>query len=71
MYVTKRCGYCGRAKNFFKANGVDYQAIDIDKSSEGRKQFKALGGKGVPLIIIGDHKIRGYNQQAIKRALGI
>ena len=34
IYVTKRCGYCVRAKNFFRANGVAFQVIDIDKSAE-------------------------------------
>lgn len=71
MFSTRNCGYCTKAKAFFNQHGVKYTDIDINKSEDGRKRFKELNGRGVPLILIGDKKIRGFNKHAIKKELGL
>lgn len=71
MFSTKRCGYCHKAKAFFNKHGIRFTEIDINSSPEGRKRFKKLNGRGVPLILIGNQTIRGFNKPAIKNALGL
>lgn len=71
MFSTTRCGYCVRAKSFLDKHKVQYTNIDINKSKDGRKQFKKLNGRGVPLILVGDKQIRGFNKPALKKALGL
>lgn len=69
LYATSWCGYCQRARDFFAHNDVDYIEYDIDESKEGRRQFNKLRGRGVPLILVGREKIRGWNATAVKAAL--
>jgi glutaredoxin-like YruB-family protein len=71
MYTTPTCGYCHRAKAYFDKNGIRFSEYDITKSNKARSQFKALNGRGVPLIVIGDQRIFGFNKAAIDRALGL
>jgi len=71
MFTTPRCGYCKRAKAFFQKHNVQYIAYDIKKSKDAYKKFKALNGRGVPLILIGNKKIVGFNKRAISDALGL
>ena len=33
----------------------------MEKSPEGNKRFKELGGKGVPLIVMGSKVMRGFS----------
>lgn len=71
MFVTANCGWCKRAKAYFQKRDVQYIAYDIKKSKQAYRKFKALGGRGVPLILIGDQKIAGFNKQAINEAMGL
>jgi len=63
------CVYCKRAAELFKANKIPYKILDIEKSQEGLKLYKKLGGGGIPIIIIGNRAIRGLDIPAINAAL--
>jgi len=71
MYSTPRCGYCRRAKAFFNKHDVKFTDYNVASSKDAKKKFKALNGKGVPLIFIGDKRIVGFDKPIIKNALGI
>ncbi len=69
LYATSWCGYCQKAREYLARNHIAYKEYDIEKSSEGRRQFVALRGSGVPLILVSNHQIRGWNQGALTAAL--
>lgn len=69
MYVTKSCGYCVRARQYFTERGIRWKEIDIESSKDAAAQFAALGGIGTPLIFIGKKRIVGFNQAQIDSAL--
>lgn len=71
MYTTPSCGYCHRAKAYFNQHGIRFTELDVTKSKKAKKQFKALNGRGVPLIVIGGQRIAGFNKSAINHALGL
>ena len=62
LYATQWCGYCAAAREFFAANGVRYDERDIEQSSAYADEHRRLGGNGVPLILIGEDRIDGYNE---------
>ncbi|MEZ4485851.1 MAG: glutaredoxin domain-containing protein [Syntrophotaleaceae bacterium] len=69
MFSTEWCGYCEQARALFKSADVSYHEYDIEKSAEGFKQYQALGGRGVPLLIINGKLLRGFDKRQILRAL--
>ena len=69
LYTTTWCGYCTKTKNLLDDMGVAYVEVDVEHSSEGRRQFEALGGRGVPLLKIGENVVKGYNPEAVRRLL--
>ena len=69
LYTTPTCGYCHRAKAYFKQNGIRFTELDVTKSPKARKQFKALNGRGVPLIVIGDQRISDSTKRPSIRPL--
>jgi glutaredoxin len=71
MYTTPTCGNCHRAKACFNQHGIRFTELDVTRSEKTRRQFKAMNGRGVPLIAIGDQRITGFNKAAINRALGL
>ena len=66
IYVTAWCGYCKQAQNYMKKNGIDYVAYDIEKDSAARQRHKELGGRGVPLIIIGANRMSGFSADTLE-----
>lgn len=71
MYTTPTCGYCQRAKAYFNQHGIRFTELDVTRSEKALSQFKALNGRGVPMIVIGDQRIPGFNKAAINQALGL
>ncbi len=69
LYATSGCGYCRKARELLRSRGVAFVEHDIERSAEGRHQYEALKGHGVPLLVINGTVIRGYNQEAILAAL--
>jgi mycoredoxin len=69
VYSTSWCGPCKMAKAHLKKRGVPFKEIDVEKSPEGAREFRKLGGGGVPLIVINGEKIRGFNARRIDALL--
>lgn len=66
MYSTQRCGYCKQARAYFKKAGIAYRDYDIDESESARRAYDRAGGRGVPLIFIGDTRMTGFSEERFK-----
>lgn len=69
VYMTSWCGYCKKTLNYLDSKGVPYAAYDIESDSAAKQRYRALGGRGVPLVVIGGNKIAGYSPEAMDRYL--
>lgn len=69
IYVTDWCGYCKKAIAYMKNRNIPYVAYDIEKDSGARQRHADLGGGGVPLIIIGNHKMSGFSAETLEHHL--
>jgi len=70
IYSTVWCGVCKKAKLYFQQNNIAFKEYDIEKSFQAKLRFKKLGGKGVPLILIGDQKMIGFSKERFKKMYG-
>ena len=70
IYTTTTCPYCHTAMEFFKENKVEYQEINVQKDSNAAKEMVEKSGQmGVPVIMIGDEIIIGFDKEKIKATL--
>ena len=69
VYGTETCPYCIKTRAYLKERHIAFEDIDVAKSAKGKHDFAQLGGKGVPLILIGNRQMTGFNQAAIDTAL--
>ena len=69
FYSTSQCPYCAMTRKFFNEKKIIFSDFDIEKSEKAKREFNQLGGTSVPLIIIGNRRIDGFNQPAIEAAL--
>lgn len=72
VYSTTWCGVCVKAKNWLKANNIAFQEYDVEKTKRGKRDFKKLNGRGVPIIMVGQQRMNGFSpsrmQQMLKNA---
>lgn len=72
IYSTPSCHFCHMAKEFFKEKNVTYTEHDVAGDVEMRKEMVEKSGQmGVPVIIIGDELIIGFNKPKIVELLGL
>ncbi len=61
MYSTSWCGNCKKAKRHFRNNNISFREYDIEKNEQAAREFRALKGRGVPVILIGDRRMNGFD----------
>lgn len=69
MYATDWCPYCRQARQHFARQGIAYREIDIEKSAAGRAEYDRLGGRGVPLVLVGSQRMQGFRAESFDRLL--
>lgn len=69
VYGTSTCPYCLKTREFLHAKNIAFVDHDVQKSERAQKEFAQLGGNSVPVVLIGDRQIRGFNQAALESAL--
>lgn len=65
ILVASWCVHCRDLENFLQKQGFGYTKLDIEKDVEGRKVYQQLGGGGVPMVIIGNSVLKGFDRNAI------
>lgn len=72
IYSTNSCHFCHMAKDFFKEKGVEFEDFNVGENLEKRKEMIDKSGQmGVPVILIKDKVIVGFNKPKIMELLGI
>ena len=69
LYSTKWCGYCAKTRAFLRKHDVPFTEIDVEASGDGMRALAQMQAYGVPVIVVGDKVIRGYQLAALARAL--
>lgn len=70
MYGASWCGYCKRARAYFAAHRIRYVEHDIEKSPRAREDFERFGGRGVPVIFVGNTRINGFSAAGFEAVYG-
>jgi glutaredoxin-like protein NrdH len=77
MYTLSTCGHCRAAKQFMGDHAVSHEFTDVDLlTGDARKSTidevrKYNPGCSFPTILVGDTVIIGFNEKALREALGL
>lgn len=72
IYSTEYCGYCKLAKEFFEKNNIDYIEHNVGENETKRKEMiEKTGQMGVPVIIIEDEIIVGFDEPRLRQLLNM
>ena len=72
VFSTPSCPWCNKVKRYLKENGFRYRDIDVSKDEKAaRDVVRKTGQMGVPVILINNRPIIGFNKAEIDRLLKI
>lgn len=72
VYSTPTCPWCMRTKRFLELHGIKYQNLDVAGDRKAREEMiKKTGQMSVPQVEIDGEVIVGYNEEWMKKKLGL
>lgn len=69
IYTSTHCNYCKQVKSFLSDRGVSYEERNIDLNDQYGEELWNTGLRSVPVIVVGERSILGFNQVELNRAL--
>ncbi len=72
IYSTPTCHFCNLAKEYFKENSVSFENFNVAEDGAKRQEMIDITGQmGVPVIVIGEDVVVGFNKPLIAQLLGL
>ena len=69
LYTTRQCGHCRRLKRFLQSREIRFTEYDVERSRRAWSAFQRAGGRSVPLILVGEHRLAGFDPERLSRVL--
>ena len=71
VYSGIHCAPCEAVKAFLKERGFTYVEKNINKDKEARQALRNMGMASIPVTVIGDALIQGFDRTRLEEALGV
>lgn len=71
IYTSDTCHFCHLAKEFMDRNNVKYTEKNVSRDKDAMMELRTKGFTGVPVIIVGEETIFGFDQEKLEKALGL
>ena len=72
MFSTPTCHFCKVAKRYFKEQNIRFRDIDVSRNAAAAADMqKRTGQMGVPVIMINNRPIVGFDKMKINKLLGL
>ncbi len=72
IFTTPTCSFCNAAKRYFREKKIKFKDIDVSRDQRAaRDMVRITGQSGVPVILINNRPIVGFDKPKINRLLGI
>jgi glutaredoxin-like YruB-family protein len=71
IYSTPTCPYCKMAKSYLSSKGVSFKDYDVSTNQIALEEMvKVSGQMGVPVIVINNEVIVGFDKSRLDSLLG-
>jgi glutaredoxin 3 len=72
VFSTPSCGWCAKVKRYLRENKFRFRDVDISKDDRAAKDVvRRTGQMGVPVVLVNNKPIIGFNKKELDRALKI
>ncbi|HHJ52452.1 MAG TPA: NrdH-redoxin [Caldithrix abyssi] len=72
IFTTPTCPHCNAAKRYFREKKIRFRDVDVSRDQKAAQDMvRRTGQSGVPVILINNRPIVGFNKPKINQLLGI
>ncbi len=72
IFTTPTCSFCNAAKRYFREKKIKFKDVDVSRDQRAAMDMmRRTGQSGVPVILINNRPIVGFDKAKINRLLGI
>ncbi|WDV45991.1 glutaredoxin family protein [Clostridiaceae bacterium M8S5] len=69
VYSSNTCPHCTTAKEYLAERGISYIEKNVSTDPAAKKELIKKGFMGVPVIIVGDQTITGFDKEKLDELL--
>ena len=71
IYTSDTCIQCKKAKEYFENNNIEFIEYNISYNEEYKRELIKKGYLSVPVIVVNNQDILGFDVNRIKQLAGI
>lgn len=72
IFTTPTCSFCNAAKRYFREKNIRFTEVDVSRDQKAAQDMvKRTGQLGVPVILINNRPIVGFDRPKINAMLNI
>jgi glutaredoxin 3 len=71
IYTSNTCAFCHDAKEFLQENNIQFTEHNVSSDLEARRELMKKGLMSVPVIMIDNEVIVGFDKERMSELLGI
>ncbi len=72
IFTTPNCPWCRKTKEYLRKNNIRFKEIDVTKDpAAARDIVRRTGQRGVPVTLINNRPVVGFNKELLDRLLEI
>jgi len=72
IFTTPTCSFCNNAKRYFREKNIRFTEVDVSKDQKAAQDMlRRTGQMGVPVILINNRPIVGFDVPKINNLLNI
>lgn len=69
IFTSGTCPHCHAAKEYLEEKGVDFEERNVQNDPEARKELIQKGYMGVPVIVVDQEEIEGFDKSRLEKLL--
>lgn len=72
IFTTPTCSFCNAAKRYFREKNIKFTEVDVSRDQKAAQELvRRTGQMGVPVILINNRPIVGFDRSKINAMLNI
>lgn len=71
IFTGASCPWCNKVKDYLRQKRFRFREVNVEKDAEGARELKRRNIMGVPVVLINNRPIVGFDKSKIDQLLGI
>ncbi len=71
IFTGSSCPWCNKVKQYLAEKGFRFREVNVERDREGAREMQRRHIMGVPVVLIGNHPVVGFDKAKINKLLEI